>query len=830
MFSDDILSSNLGFFILINLNIIVVMVLGFLVIKNIVKLLLDRRRDILGAKLKSRLVAAFVGLSLVPTILLFLVAKGILASVLEGWFSPQIATSVDSALAVAKYQYDETEALVTRQARHLSQRLSVLYPILATTGEPIKSGVGEKNEPFVVHPSVHKYLKRKLGEYGLSEIVLIDREGTVFVREIPTEGKENSSAFPAPDFEAIQKALHGSFLIRSEQFGSTEILRIYLPVTADALSLPKNFTGEQKALRATYLRALTPRTTIPSLDQPPSGDENNQEVGRDQKNIASRYCLVTTLSISPELSAILAKMIDAYDDYKELGIYRRPLVSSYILALVVVTLMIVFAAVWVGFFLAKTLTEPIQLLADGTRQVAHGNLDYRIPEVGDDELSILVRSFNKMTEDLKDTTDELISRRRHMETVLASVEVGVISIDRQGHIATFNVAAANMTGVQTSIARQLREEPQGGSLENILPTALSQRIDEMLEDLYQSSENLIHSNLSLSISGESKHLQITMSKLADENAKVIGAVILLDDLTALVSAQRMAAWREVARRIAHEIKNPLTPIQLCAQRIQRRLNGEDVDGEHLLPESTRQVVSTSADIIIKQVETLRTLVNEFSAFARMPKALPKPVDLNALLLETGSMYREAHPEIMFWFDLDSHTPVTNLDPEQLSRVFINLLDNAVQSIIIAWQCGPAWNLSEAMDKTFSITGIDAKDIALDREAQDEQFPSFEQTVKKSLGESGILGTIVIRSFFEESLGLISVEVSDSGTGIADRDKPKLFEPYFSRKKEGSGLGLAIASAIIADHHGFMRVRDNQPRGATFIIELPVEQSQLVRQA
>ena len=275
----------------------------------------------------------------------------------------------------------------------------------------------------------------------------------------------------------------------------------------------------------------------------------------------------------PQLSTALGSVVNAYDDFKELKTYRRPLVSSYFLTLVVITLLIVFAAIWVGFYLARELSIPIGLLAEGTQQVAHGNLKYRIPEIGDDELSVLVRSFNKMTKDLDETTGELESRRRYMETILARVGVGVLTVDTASRLTTCNIAAFDILGIEEG------QSVLGRPFRRFLPEGLSNALVEILDKLYCGTEKLLSASISLDLPQGSKHIQLTVTELVDERQHGIGAVVLLDDLTALVSAQRMAAWQEVARRIAHEIKNPLTPIQLCAERLRRRFGAREFDDD-----------------------------------------------------------------------------------------------------------------------------------------------------------------------------------------------------------------------------------------------------------
>ena len=741
-------ASNVGFFLLINLLIIAVMVLGFLVSKNLVKLLLHRRRRIFGSKLRSRLVAAFVGLSLVPTVLLFLVSRGILEAVLQAWFSPQIVSAVDGALAVAKYHYDSSEVRLERHMSYLSTELTDLTPfIVSEDADGTQSVV------------VSRYLERKRREYGLVELSLLDEKGTILAESRDPQFATQEVSVPNPHRGFVTRSIGGNVIIRPEQSINGEFLRGYGPVTR--LSGTRFLEG--------------------AVSRAPGGEEAEETIESGSLGLG-RLSLVATLWISPELNNILTRVITAHDDYRELRTYRRPLASSYNLTLVVVTLMIIFIAIWIGFYLAQSISIPIQQLAEGTAQVAHGNLEFQLPEVGDDELTVLVRSFNTMTGDLKHTTGELVARRQYMEAILANVGVGVISLDREGRVTTCNRAAVEIIGVSGT------ETVLSEKLSTVVSEPLAGKLGLMLGALYQGTESVHEANVSLTQAGNAMHIQVTATKLVGERGEILGAVILLDNLTELVGAQRMAAWREVARRIAHEIKNPLTPIQLSAQRMQRRFSrerkGRILTGR-FRPNEDEEIIADCTETIVSQVETLRTLVNEFSQFARMPKAQPEPVDLNALMSESVAIFREAHPEIVFEVQLDSSLPVVQVDRQQMGQVLINLIDNAVSAVGIAW--------AESRERVGEPPGV--------------------------ASESPYIG---LRTHYESALGVVTLEVVDNGIGIAEDDRTRLFEPYYSTKKEGTGLGLAIVRSIITDHRGFIRVHNNRPHGARFVVELPAE--------
>jgi two-component system nitrogen regulation sensor histidine kinase NtrY len=422
-------------------------------------------------------------------------------------------------------------------------------------------------------------------------------------------------------------------------------------------------------------------------------------------------------------------------------------------------------AVWFGVYLAKSLTIPIQELAEATRQIADGNLDINLGEKGTDEIGMLVSSFNKMTEDLRHhqqvlnkTNEELTrsnleldQRRLYMETVLKNVTAGVISVDKEGVLTTVNKSAERLLNINNSnvLGRHFRE---------VLRPAQLDIVNGILRDIILGKQDTISKQVTIPTQESKLTLQVNLSLLKDENDEFMGTVVVFDDLTHLIKAQRMAAWREVARRIAHEIKNPLTPIQLSAQRLRKRYLNRFNEDETVFDECT--------GMIIKSVDEIKTLVDEFSNFARMPASQPTVNNLNDIIKEALTLYQEAHRNIGFSFRPDEEIPLFPLDRDQIKRVLINLLDNAVAAI-------------------------------------------------------GGEGKIDIESGFNNDLKMATFIVADTGVGIPPEDRSRLFEPYFSTKKSGTGLGLAIVNSIISDHHGFIRVKDNIPKGTKFIVELPV---------
>ena len=377
--------------------------------------------------------------------------------------------------------------------------------------------------------------------------------------------------------------------------------------------------------------------------------------------------------------------------------------------------------------------------------------------------AVLVDAFNKMTRDLRSSrqqlelsarklteqNQEIEARRQYMEIVLKNVSAGVITLDAEGIITTFNTSAERMLNLD---ADKILDK----HYEGLLVTEHLQFAEDIMDRVTSVRDQTLEIPLRVTVSGHPRTFLVYVNALKDEQGRPMGIVMVFDDLTELEKAQRMAAWREVARRIAHEVKNPLTPISLSAQRLKRRYS-ERID-EPVFDECTR--------MIIDHVELIRNLVNEFSTFARFPTADPKPCRLSPIIEETVSLYKEGHPNIVFDVRIGEDIPQMNLDRQQFKQAMINLVDNAVAAVRNQ-------------------------------------------------------GNIAISAAFDPILKLVRIEVADDGTGIADAHKIRLFEPNFSTKRSGMGLGLTIVNSIVTDHNGMIRVQDNMPKGAKFVIELPV---------
>jgi two-component system, NtrC family, nitrogen regulation sensor histidine kinase NtrY len=677
--TDYSLTNNVAFFLLLNINIILLILLIFLVVRNLVKLVFERRRRILGSRLRVRLVIAFVALSLVPTLLLFFIAGGFVTRSFERWFDVQVENALQGSLEVAQAYYQNAASSALFNARQLSQRMT-------------QEGLFDPKRAA----DLKQFIEAKQREYNLGTVEVFGPDRQLLVVAFNDQVPTGVTIKPESDF--LNRALRGIEVTRTQAFGEGDIIRGSVPI----------YSPDKKILGAVVVDYYVP------------------------KSLTNR-----SLQISR-----------SYEQYKHLSALKRPVKNSYILTLLLITLVIIFSATWFGLYLAKGITVPIQRLAEGTHEVAHGNWDYQIEAAGDDEIGTLVDAFNQMTRDLKQINVELARRGHYMETLLGNIAAGVISVDSDGRITTMNSAAEQMLGVRA-------DQAVGASYDNVFQSEQLRPMREIMERV--AGGGTVERQIKIALPDQILTAVATGTMLRGDGGEMLGVMIFLEDITQIQKVQRMEAWREVARRIAHEIKNPLTPIQLSAERLRKRYAKMLVGDGGILDKCT--------STIIDQVEDLKNLVNEFSQFARLPAAELTANDLNEIVNEALFLFKEGHKAIRF--DLrPGEIPSLELDRDQIKRVLINLLDNAVAAV-------------------------------------------------------GVNGEIRVSTTYSASAGLVLLEVADNGSGLAPEVRARIFEPYFSTKKDGTGLGLAIVSAIVADHRGHIRVRPNEPQGTRFIIELPV---------
>lgn len=481
-----------------------------------------------------------------------------------------------------------------------------------------------------------------------------------------------------------------------------------------------------------------------------------------------RLVLVT----KPRAAESVGKMVDStlaeFDKLKEQNIWVRQI---GLLTLGVLTFLLIFASSWTAFYIARGLTVPIRALAEGAEEIAQGNLGHRVEVLAEDELALLVSTFNEMSAKLEANSAELTERRRYIEAVLLSLPTGVISVDAENRVGTINPAARII----------LRLEP-GKYRGAILNNLLNEADRDAFARLVARAKRIGHASDQIKLKVENTESDPTREGLpvsitATSLPEINGAVLVIEDLSELIAAQRATAWQEVARRMAHEIKNPLTPIQLSAERIAKRFALSEpsalVGGfKSVLGTSVgdpnAKVVLEGTETILREVQSLKAMVDEFSRFARLPDVKLESGDVNEIVRQSANLYLDRADEAVIQLSLAADLPGAMLDEEQMKRVFVNLIDNAIEAP----------------------------------------------------GEEGEERIITISTRHETARDLIVAEVSDNGRGIDPADYQKLFQPYFSTKGRGTGLGLAIVNRIVSEHHGKIKAVPNQPRGARFIVELP----------
>jgi two-component system nitrogen regulation sensor histidine kinase NtrY len=553
------------------------------------------------------------------------------------------------------------------------------------------------------------------------------------------------------EFRSHEPTLQGGFVLALEN-GVPEaslgvpapwpVLKEKLPLAQAAAGQPASFTWDQ---------------TDYTLGSAP--------VGKDG-------LILVAIPLPPAFSKTVKQIEVSQQRYLQLSRERKLVRRTYINLLLLLTMMVLFVTMWLALFLSKLVTRPLAALAEATQEISLGRLDYRIDVSAADEIGDLVRSFNRMAEELEasrrqiETSSrdasvanaELDQRRRQMETILESIPTGVLSLDAARCVTHANQALLRMFHPEGYAAGE--QMPRGARLADVFPPEVLQDLEPLLRRADRMG--MTTSQMEMPLPRTSLNVAVTVAILRHQE-EPSGYVIVFEDLSDLLKAQKQAAWREVARRVAHEIKNPLTPIALSAERIQRHLErGTPPDKASL------DIVRSCAETIASAVETVRRLVDAFSTLARFPASNPHPADINEVIEGALSMFNGRLDGIGLHKSLAADLPKVMADAEAIKRAVANLVDNA----------------AEAM-------------------------------------QDSLVREIQISTSLVASRDAVEITVSDTGHGVTRELKEKLFLPYFSTRKRGTGLGLAIVSRVIEEHHGSIRVEENQPVGARFIVELPV---------
>ncbi|HVR09729.1 MAG TPA: ATP-binding protein, partial [Thermoanaerobaculia bacterium] len=640
---------------------------------------------------KFQLVATYIGQSLFPVLALFAIATELLQGSMDRWFNTPVRPVLERGSAVAKALYDRIEQHNLRDAQRVLRETAGLDPRTAVE---------------------RQRLERLLAELHLD--LLSVYEGTEFVQGV-VNSQSGIKDLPEPHHSILEEAA-----------AESEAFQIDTPPGGRGRLLYAVAAGRRPAGRAAAAGGPT--------------------------------LVVAATLLDPVLAERSARLIEDFQSYRQIEVEKDDLRASHLLIFIMVTLVILLASSWVGLYLARRVTVPIQALAEGTRRISGGDLHHRVDVQADDELGVLVDSFNRMTDELANNKDQLergnreltlsnqrlAAERALIAAVLQSVAAGVVSIDSEGRIFTCNEAALRLL-------RQREEDVVGRPLTEAWADPERHKLAALLAEPRPEASKEVH----LILGGEWQTFEAKVTALEGAAGTPRGRVLVLEDLTELIKAQQLAAWNEAARRIAHEIKNPLTPIRLAAERMLKKHRQSEP--------GLAKAIEDGVEIIVREVTTLQGMVDEFSRYARMPRPQPSRVDLPRLVDETLHLYQNLKPGVEVVAQLDGDLAGVVLDAEQIKRALINLIDNAV----------------EATDAPGRVT-VSA----------------------------------------EQRDGHLAIQVADTGRGIPPDAKEKLFLPYFSTKGRGTGLGLAIVHRIVADHHGSIRVEDNRPRGTVFTVELP----------
>ncbi|MDR2613445.1 MAG: HAMP domain-containing protein [Deltaproteobacteria bacterium] len=700
------LSSNQGVITLvsINLSILTLALLLFLILKGLYRLFFERQAY---GSLQTKMVVSFISLSLIPTLLIFYFAYRLVGRGGETWFSEnQVETTRLSIAAVER-------ALSVHGRVFPALARGALREFAAAAAAPCPGGSAPAG----------------------------DGPGTADAA--PGPGRAAPPAAPAFCWPggagaALAAALEAQGLSTLEWYGP-DGRRLAAAAGQDAPG------GPPPPLDAEAVRPSPPRDGAPALEKTALPGAVLRRLVLPLPGDPPGYLVAGDL-VSEAMEANLAQLREGLRKSEAaLGI-ERPFKVSQLTSLAAVTLLAVFLAVWIGSHLAGSLAAPVTELVEGTRRVAGGDLDFVLTPVHrSGEMADLVAAFNQMTSELRGSYADADRRRRFAETVLRQVSSGVLVLDSGHGILDMNQAASAMLRCTPAEARS------GGC---------GGPVRELLDSVGPGRPRKAHARLRLP-DGGTLSLMADRAALKDEGGSTLGWLITFDDVSELEKVQRLSAWREVARRIAHEIKNPLTPISLAVQRLRRKFAGR-LAGEEDFP-----AFEESTEVILRQVDGMRRLVDEFSQFARLPQAEPRPADVARTAEETLALFRGAHPEIEFSLDVRNRPPLFLFDPEQIGRAVQNLLANACSA----------------------VRGAGRVELEID---------------------------------LDPAAG-VEITVSDDGPGVPPDIRDRIFEPYVTGG-DGQGLGLAIVKAIVNEHGGFVRVFDRKPRGTSFTVTLPLREA------
>lgn len=723
--------------VVFGLDLVVFVLLAAVVLARVARMLADRRRGLAGARLHVRLITFFGIVSVIPTVLVGVLAALFFHFGIQIWFSERVNTALTEAHDVAAGYLQEHVANIRSDAFSIANDL-----VSAEQNEMMRNG-----DDLIHNPNeLASDLDDEALAHGLTEAIVFN-----------------------PDSDPAKVIASGGV------FSRVNMTRDKLPPKTAIAMARNNEIAVLESPDQTTVRAVVPFGDAPQL------------------------MLVITRPVDPQILAHVRKTDEVVAEYARLNANRGKTQFTFVLIFALLTLLVMACGMLTGLVLANQIANPLGLLILAARRISEGDLGVRVPvnpraaPRKDDEVSSLSRAFNRMTDQLASQRSELMlaydqinERRRFTEAVLSGVSAGVIGLDSAQVIELPNRAASSLLhrDLGGRIGTHLAEiVPEFAAM---LGEVRAQPQHVLTREVRVEAQDQVLGDGPGSISGRILLVRITAELHGDE---VAGYVVTFDDITALLSAQRKAAWADVARRIAHEIKNPLTPIQLAAERLKRRFLREIT--------TDPETFSQCADTIVRHVGDIGRMVDEFSAFARMPQPIFREEDLSRLIREALVLQRNAHPEIVFDTQtLPASGPRILCDRRLVNQALTNLLQNAADAIAM-----------------------------VEKEADDSQAALPDAAGASQSGPmrvSSVRGHIRVTLETRGTVAIIAVE--DDGIGLPQGDRHRLTEPYVTHKAKGTGLGLAIVKKIMEDHGGAITLSDStHGRGTLSTLTLPMNE-------
>jgi two-component system nitrogen regulation sensor histidine kinase NtrY len=662
--------------VILNINLLVILLLIFYVIRTLVKTYIEKKRGLWGSGLKAKLVAIF-SVSIISSSVLFILSTWFFYVSMDKWFSEKVEDSLENARELSRFYYED------------------LFGRYEKTGDRLVQSIEDRgildNE-------------RKMAAF-------VKRQGkSNFFRYLSIVNLEGE---PLKTYSSLGEETNRLLLAESKAFVRHKRDRHIVPLKHGEL-----------------LVFLTPI--------------------HDIEGETAAFLLLGE-QISVQGTKGVKHISETYIEFRNARALKKIVKYGFLIPLFLVTMLTIVGSIWLGRKMATEIAVPLERVREGAAIIARGRFDINLEEGVKDEIGTLVSAFNRMARELKVAKDEVEERRRYMEVIVDNVATGIITTDVRGNILLLNRAAKDILQVKTDAWK-------GTTLRNIVGDDFRKIIRTFLKGIRDEATESVAKEMILALQNDTLYLRTCLTVLRDEAGKTQGYIATFDDITQVVRAEKLATWREIAKRLTHEIKNPLTPIKLSAERLRRRLLPKTEGKEkEVLDESTSVILSATGDIT--------TMVNELTKLSQAPGARTIE-DVNAVIEETVNMYRNLYSNILF----EPHygkVPAFGMDRDKIRRVFINLFTNSI----------------------------------------------------KAIGSNG--GAIALSTRFDRHRNVVWIEVADTGEGIKDEDKGKIFDPYFTRNHDGTGLGLAIVNSIILEHSGRITIEDNQPKGTKMVIELPV---------